>query len=277
MPGIGLGGRGDRGGTTSQWSKNGSRTTEIKKESEITMEQSNHKQEEDLDPMEPQVVPIEALIQTAISQIGEKMQPDLPNDDEKRDRLSEALTWAERVLKIKRYSPVHESLCLALHIMAGDWYQRKNPRCLIISGDTGCGKTHSTNNFYKYCRATAIKALYGGGWTLRTPSPHWVHWPDAMASYADGAVWSDLFPSLADPVMLFLDDVGQEADKYKSGDMNRALLSVLSARQHKYTILTTNVHPDRFVEVYGRAVEDRLYRSNGMLVDLWGAPSFTEL
>lgn len=241
------------------------------------MEQRKATEHPDPDRDSPNIVPMEHLTQTAISRIGEKTPPGSPNEDVKRDRLSEALAWAKRVLKIECYDEQHESLCLALHIMAGDWYQRRNPRVLTISGDTGCGKTYSTDSFYKYCRAVSIKALYGGGWTHKTPTPHWMNWPDAMACYADGERWSDMLPSMTEPVMLFLDDVGQEADKYKGGDMIRALLSVLSARQHKYTIITTNVHPDRFVEVYGRAVEDRLYRSSGMLVDLWGVQSFTEL
>lgn len=239
------------------------------------MEQKRATEHPDPDRDSPNIVPMELLTQTAISRIGETSQQNSERQPGERGKSeAEALAWSDRVLKIRRYHQEHDDMCLAIHTMAGDWFRNRNPHVLTIAGNSGCGKTMATKAFHRYCGSTATRALYGGGYTLETPSPWWAYWPDVMASYNDGEAWADLLPSLTDPVILFMDDVGQESDRFKSGDMSRALLSVLSHRARKFTVITTNVEPDRFPEVYGKAVEDRLYRNGGVLVEMFGVRSF---
>lgn len=187
------------------------------------------------------------------------------------------MEWAERVLKVKRYHPKHDAMCIEVHRIAMDWFNRRGPRCVVLCGESGVGKTMVMRNLYAWCGAVKITAWQRGGWPGNPPQSWMVYWPDVVASYQDQGKWDDLLPSLAEPSILFMDDVGRESDRFKSGDNKRILLSVLSHRQYKWTVVSTNKHPSKFPEDWDFATEDRIYRNGGQVVNLFGVDSFNLL
>lgn len=107
--------------------------------------------------------------------------------------------------------------------------------------------------------------------------------------YADWNRWANLdvadegdnlaFEDLCEPDVLFLDDVGAEPDRYRSGLALANLTSLLSRREHRWTALTMNYLPETWVGTetvpgrFGKRVGDRLFRDS-TIVALRSTPSW---
>jgi len=80
---------------------------------------------------------------------------------------------------------------------------------------------------------------------------------------------------LMEEALVFLDDLGAETDK-KSKSACGKLCQVLSHRERKFTVITTNTAPDTWAEAFDSRVADRLVR-NTELVDMFRIPSYSEV
>lgn len=126
----------------------------------------------------------------------------------------------------------------------GEWFVRRaitgRRPWLIIEGNPGCGKTHVAKRCARFVKDYAFDA-YASFWGSRgrLPSVEFRDWPKLVESkepdYEDGI--ADLYA--ADVVIL--DDVGAEADPYKSGLPLSRLRSLLSRLEGKAVLITTNV------------------------------------
>jgi len=67
--------------------------------------------------------------------------------------------------------------------------------------------------------------------------------------------------------ILFLDDIGAESDKYKSAENVDALCQLLSRRERKWTLVTTNFRTEQWDQQFDARVADRLMR-NSIVCDL---------
>jgi DNA replication protein DnaC len=74
--------------------------------------------------------------------------------------------------------------------------------------------------------------------------------------------------------LLFLDDVGAESDKFKTGETVDAICQLLSRREGRWTVISLNYGPDKWVSRFDPRVSDRLWRQTELL-DLTGAPSWS--
>lgn len=185
--------------------------------------------------------------------------------------------WIDKILKVKRYHQKHQELVLYGYEFAWDWFYKRNPRCLTICGESGVGKTYFMKRLEAWAGSMRMQAWEVGGWKGNPPLIWRVYWPDLVASYQDQGKWDDLLPSLAEPSLLLMDDVGKESDRYKSGDNKRILISVLSHRQYKWSVISTNKRPENFSKDWDFATEDRLFRNGGNIVNLFGVPSYNEM
>ena len=71
--------------------------------------------------------------------------------------------------------------------------------------------------------------------------------------------------------LLVLDDIGAENDPWKIAADR--LCQILSRRERKFTVLTTNIKPADWPVKFDGRINDRLLR-NSCIVDLTGVPSF---
>ena len=65
--------------------------------------------------------------------------------------------------------------------------------------------------------------------------------------------------------VLFLDDIGAETEKYKTGESVDALCQVLSRREDKWTMITTNIDPMNWSQRFDVRVADRLNRHSAII------------
>lgn len=73
---------------------------------------------------------------------------------------------------------------------------------------------------------------------------------------------------------LFIDDVGAETDKFKTGDGIEELRLMLDEREKKgWTVMSTNVKKAMFGVRWDSRVRDRFLRG-WTIIDLWNTPSW---
>jgi len=136
---------------------------------------------------------------------------------------------------------------------------------LVLAGPSGCGKTRLAKGAWKFVRENGSKAWDRGHWR-RSISDFWVDWSDLIDR--EGLL-EDVYTS----TFVVLDDIGSEADKFNSGVGIERLRKVLGHRDHKWTIVTTNFTPDKWLNRWDARVADRLLR-HSRIVEFNQTPSY---
>jgi DNA replication protein DnaC len=143
---------------------------------------------------------------------------------------------------------------------------------LVIAGGTGCGKTHVARRMFKFVDMAGFNLCLAN--KLDHPvSTGFYHWPKLADSFKDFEMGSldDIFE--AD--FAVLDDIGAESDTRNSMVTDK-LCQVLSRREKKFTVVTTNIEPSRWRARFDDRIDDRLMRGT-KIVDLFAVPSYSLL
>jgi DNA replication protein DnaC len=175
--------------------------------------------------------------------------------------------WQRRRLNL-------EAFCPAIQVMADatqDWCMNlarygKAGRCIVISGPFGCGKTECIRAAARYTRDVRMAV-----WPEPWPHPLQflaVNWPDFIREQVEQDNHEQM-EDLTQSDVVFLDDVGAEEDRFKSGTPARILGDVLGKMERKFVFITTNINPDGWADRWDGRVEDRLLRSGSKAVNLW--------
>ena len=136
---------------------------------------------------------------------------------------------------------------------------------LVITGEFGCGKSHALRAAHRY-----VKAIYCDVWPEFWKEPislATVEFPRFVREVAENAN-VEHFDDVAGASVAFIDDIGAEEDRFRSGSPARVLGDLLGAREKKFTLLTTNIAPDGWRERWDGRVEDRLWRRS-VVCDLY--------
>jgi DNA replication protein DnaC len=167
--------------------------------------------------------------------------------------------------RLQTLADVAEQFCI-------NWiHQTPNPGMLFICGITGTGKSHVAAGIERFCRLSrqlAINRMPGGA--TRTLSTGSWRWPVLADEFR--AKNLSVLPDLFSTDFVLLDDVGAENDPWK--EAADKFCQVLSQREHKFTVITSNLTPPEFAATDPR-ITDRLLR-NSRVMDLAGVPSFSE-
>lgn len=151
-------------------------------------------------------------------------------------------------------------------------------RHLIISGPTGVGKSHLSVKLLKTVRGS-VHQLW--------PSSAWNHPPSvASADFSKIAVkeesewrewWKDHIDDIAgcglQAEVLFLEDIGCEVDRYRSGAPAARLCEIFNWFAEQWLVVTTNVPPGEWKTRWDARVADRMLR-NSVIVEMDNVPSF---
>lgn len=152
------------------------------------------------------------------------------------------------------------------------WVQQSpEGRLLYIHGISGNGKTHVGEAIARYCRMSshyALRAMPAHRTTM--PSTGSYRWPELANDFRNKN--ESVLPDLFEADCLFLDDVGAEDDPWKV--VLDKFYQVLSRRENKFTVITSNIAPPDWATQEPR-ITDRLLR-NSVIVDLKGVPSYAE-
>jgi DNA replication protein DnaC len=144
-----------------------------------------------------------------------------------------------------------------------------SPSLLVLAGNPGCGKTALTSRLADFTRAAAIKAWERGGWKQGAPRTLWCRWPAVADLDQENQT---MIESMCEIDTLYIDDIGAEQDPWKNA--TNKLCQILTRRERRFTVLSTNIHPSQWTEKFDARVQDRLFR-NSEVADMFDVPSFS--
>lgn len=136
---------------------------------------------------------------------------------------------------------------------------KESPRWLSLVGATGTGKTHLAMRLWKSLRQRQDFNNH-----RITHYPTWIHWPTFISELKDGAGYG-FFRSVFDWPFAAIDDIGAERDT--SGFAAEKLCNLLSRREKKWTIITSNLSLAE-ISAIDRRIADRMLRGESTVVDV---------
>lgn len=226
--------------------------------------------------------PIAKLVEKTLATLGSQMTSK-PKSEPSPTRCPEStpsgtpvtrpakLPWERKWLQLDIHHPAVQKAADDVHEWAFRWFRNVPVKSLlVIHGDTGCGKTHIASKLAAYARAASFTAYEKGYWDS-PPTQVALRWPECVASMVDHSedAWVQ---DAIDAGFLWLDDIGAENDPWKKAADR--LCQILSRRETRFTVITTNVASNQWPEKFDIRIADRLFR-NAVVVDMSQVPSFT--
>jgi DNA replication protein DnaC len=149
--------------------------------------------------------------------------------------------------------------------------QRDGAKLLVISGQSGTGKTHVAERMKGLASRLGISLWETGQWS-NPPLSLLDEWaPVAALEYRDYREWLE---ELSRIDIVFLEDVGAETDRFKSSEPTERLREVLNACKNKWLMVTTNLLPEQWPVKWDERVADRFMRES-KVVTLRNVPRYT--
>lgn len=197
-----------------------------------------------------------------------------PKSSKPEAKLPLESKWQKKWLNMEALPGV-QMAASAVEQWCGRVHRNKSSgRAVVLSGRFGCGKTRMLRAARRY-----VQAIYMDAWPAHWPhsiNVQSVEFPRFCYEVEKGN--QDHFDDVAGADVAFIDDVGAEEDRFKSGAPTRILGDLLGQLESRFTFITTNIDPAKWRERWDGRVEDRLLRRNSVVVNLWevGAKSFAE-
>ena len=179
--------------------------------------------------------------------------------------------WLKKWLRLENRHPRIQKVEKEVGEFCRDvWESPGHGRLLVLYGDNGTGKTHCAKAVHRWIGHVG----HTKQWVEQTgvisslKSLMWF-WPEFLDALKNGQ-WDITADCLATPVLI-LDEVGGDHDPSKVGADK--LCQILSRRENRWTLLTTNVKPEAWAERFDERIASRLAR-NSRIVNLEGVPDF---
>jgi hypothetical protein len=154
--------------------------------------------------------------------------------------------WQQRWLALDVTCPQVQAMADAVERWCARMIRNnRNESLLVLAGRSGIGKTHAARNAVKYCNAADMWSLDNRHYP-HPPATGFYHWPAISDGFKRGefAIMEDLSALATDK-----------------------LCQVLSRRERRHTIVTTNIEPEHWAAKFDARVADRFLR-NSVILDL---------
>lgn len=183
--------------------------------------------------------------------------------------------WERKWLQLDCWHPDVQRMATEVRRFSSRWFHNKpDGRLLVIAGHTGCGKTHALEKAFHYARTMGLGPCELGHW--KAPPRLWqILWPEMAQSLSEAVTPAEsIMRDALDSDLLFLDDIGAESDRFKSGHPTDCLCQLLTRRQGKFTFVTTNIGESEWHKRWDDVrIADRLHR-NSIIVDMTQTGSY---
>ena len=146
-------------------------------------------------------------------------------------------------------------------------------RLLVLAGTNGTGKTHAAKAANRWIQDFARGKQWQsspGVWKS-IESAFW-HWP-RLLDLLKGGEWGIVDDMISVPALV-IDELGGGHDPSMVGVDK--LCQILSKREKKWTVITTNFPPSTWAQKFDERVNSRLFR-NSTVVDLADVPDYSTL
>lgn len=186
--------------------------------------------------------------------------------------------WWSRLAKLDM---THHSQVRTLANWAGYFCRRslRNDRSawtwIVISGPTGTGKS----TVGRFCRRVfndwILEAILSGeaAWGFdRKPRADMLNWSAFCQNAERGSGMDWRLDEIRDADVAILDDIGSEADRFKSGEAKSRLRDLLECLRNKWVMVSTNIPKEKWMDAFGARVSDRMASAKHISTD--GIPSY---
>lgn len=132
-------------------------------------------------------------------------------------------------------------------------------RLLVIYGNNGVGKSLVAKGIADFAfksRANYQKTIVNPT-HVKVPDVQYAHWPRFLDSLKEGN-WERVTEA-GRVCLLVLDEIGGAYDP--SGMGTDKLCSILSHREQKWTVVTTNLTPENWEVAFDRRIASRFFRN----------------
>lgn len=162
-----------------------------------------------------------------------------------------------------------------IHSFARDiFHSRNRGRLVILYGPNGCGKTHAAKSLRTWFNAVRLKigpvaVQTDEGSEAQIADCAYRMWPAVVDGFKRDQ-W-EITQILSNEYLTILDDVGAEHDPSRIGI--EKLYLILSRREQKHTLITTNVPPQHWETKFEKRIASRLFR-NSTHINLSEVPDY---
>ena len=183
--------------------------------------------------------------------------------------------WQAKFLQMNCIHPKLQEAATAIEHFCHRWIMGNHDQSiLVLVGYPGCGKTHLLKAVERFSRGAQSLAHKKRSERVRdvlskVPSVMYAFWPAMAGELSKGRDWP--LQDATDADLLLWDDLGAENDPWKN--IADGACQILSRRERKFTVVTTNIKPDQWPERFDERISDRLFR-NSVIVDLSEVPSY---
>lgn len=142
---------------------------------------------------------------------------------------------------------------------------------IVIYGENGCGKTHIARRVTEWANHVSLNLpLVAVDVGLGCPECVFAHWPSIVDGFK--AQQFKVMDDLSEAALLVIDDIGAEHDP--SGFGREQLYLLLSRREKRNNLVTTNFPPSQWPDMLERRIASRLFR-NSTHIDLSQVPDYS--
>jgi len=151
----------------------------------------------------------------------------------------------------------------ATRFCAEFWRDPQRGRLLALIGNNGTGKTRCAEHISAWAKKAAPSMQYvPRPGVVQTPEIRFHHWPSLLDALKSGN-W-DLVELCENAELLILDELGGAHDPTGLG--TDKLCRILSRRERKWTLITSNLMPEEWEGAFDRRVLSRLIRNSEIVL-----------
>jgi len=131
------------------------------------------------------------------------------------------------------------------------------PKRFALAGPAGCGKSHALRAAHHFLDSYASDLFWTRLWgASAAPASIYATWSRLVDRESDA--FEDWMGDAKRSAWIFLDDVGSDVDKYKSGEPAERLRRVLELSEWRWMMITTNIRPEDWPVKFDVRVTERL-------------------